>query len=216
MTHVATELANLGRAFHGRGWVPATSGNFSAVVSRSPLRLAITASGLDKGALTSGDILVVDEEGVPVEGNGRPSNETGLHLAVVRACGAGAVLHTHSMWGTLASLRHASGGAVELEGYELLKALAGVGTHEHRERVPIVANDQDIGAMSRVVEDHLVRDPRLHAFLIEGHGLYTWGADLEAARRHVEALEFLFELSERAGEQATTQGADLHGDLARA
>src|SRR5437867_3764125 len=35
----------IGRDFHARGWVLGTSGNFSAVVSRSPLRIAVTGSG---------------------------------------------------------------------------------------------------------------------------------------------------------------------------
>jgi methylthioribulose-1-phosphate dehydratase len=195
--------------------VPATSGNFSAVLSHSPLRLAITASGVDKGALGSEDVLVVDEEGVPLEGPGRPSNETLLHLAVVRERRAGAVLHTHSLWSTLASLWHAGAGALDLTGYELLKALDGIGTHEHSERIPIVANDQDIPVLSAEIRNLLARDPGVHAFLIEGHGLYTWGADLTAARRHVEALEFLLELSGRLSERQSETGADRHGHPAR-
>jgi len=33
----------------------------------------------------------------------------------------------------------------------------------------------------------------LHAYLLEGHGLYTWGRSVEEALRHTEALEFMFE-----------------------
>ena len=35
--------------------------------------------------------------------------------------------------------------------------------------------------------------PIQHGFLIHRHGLYTWGDDLETARRHVETIEFLLE-----------------------
>ncbi len=50
----ATALAAIGRAFYARGWALGTSGNFSAVVSRRPLRLAITASSLPKGTPARG------------------------------------------------------------------------------------------------------------------------------------------------------------------
>src|SRR4029077_4823656 len=93
---MATELAATGRSFYGRGWALGTSGNFSAVISREPLRLAITSTGLDKGALSPKEFLEIDGKGGVVRGDGRPSAEASLHLAVVRELDAGAVLHTHS------------------------------------------------------------------------------------------------------------------------
>jgi methylthioribulose-1-phosphate dehydratase len=168
----------------------------SAVVGREPLRLAISASGMDKARMAAEHFLVVDERGDRVSGGGRPSDETVVHLAVVRARGAGAVLHTHSVWGTVLS-QSATDGAVVLEGLELLKALVGVTSHEHRERVPVVENTQDYGRMASAVAGALDANPGCHGLLLRGHGLYAWGDDLAAARRHVEALEFLFEVAVR-------------------
>ena len=191
---LARDLAAVGRRFHARGWVLGTSGNFSAVVSERPLRLAITASALDKGTLRAGQVLEVDERGDVVGPRaGRPSAETLLHLEIIRRRGARAVLHTHSVWGTMLSHRHASRGALEIEGYEMLKGLDGVATHEHKERIPIVANDQDMKRLSKKVGAVLDRETRAHAFLLRRHGLYTWGRTLGEAQRHVEVLEFLFE-----------------------
>ena len=187
-------LAAAGREFYRRGWVLGTSGNFSAVSSREPLRLLITASGLDKGALTHGDFLEVDERGEVVRGRGRPSDETRLHLTVVRVRGAGAVLHTHSVWGTLLSQAFAREGRLLVEGFEMLKGLAGVRTHEHRETIPVVENSQDMDALARSLEEALERHAEAHAVLLRRHGLYTWGRDLAEARRHVEILEFLLEV----------------------
>jgi methylthioribulose-1-phosphate dehydratase len=68
-----------------------------------------------------------------------------------------------------------------------------VRTHEHREWVPIVANDQDMTRLARVVGSTLDRDRAAHAILLQRHGLYTWGATLADAVRHIEILEFLFE-----------------------
>ena len=168
------------------------------MVSERPLRLAITATGLDKGALDAEQFLEIDEEARVVRGKGLPSAETGLHLAIVGARRAGAVLHTHSMWSTLLSESFAANGAVPLEGFEMLKGLTGVRTHEHKEILPIFENSQDIDQLAEHVEVLLKRDPALHGFLIRRHGLYTWGRDLAEAKRHVEVLEFLLQLLGRS------------------
>lgn len=194
---ISSELVEIGRQFYARGWVLGTSGNFSAVVGGEPSRLAITSSGRDKGRLAEQEILLIDEKGGVLEGSGRPSAETDLHLAVVRLRGAGAVLHTHSVWSNILSDAFASQGGLTIAGYEMLKGLKGVSTHEHREWLPIVENSQDMielaGTVTRTLNDH----PGAHGFLINRHGLYTWGEDLAEAKRHVEILEFLMEVAGR-------------------
>ena len=189
----ADQLTAVGRRFHARGWVLGTSGNFSVVTCRDPLRLSITASSVDKGALEPSQIIDVDDACSVHGGYGNPSAETLLHFEIVRRRGAGAVLHTHSVWGTLLSDSHGLDGGVTIEGYEMLKGLDGVRTHEHREWVPIVANDQDMTRLARVVGSALDRDRAAHAILLQRHGLYTWGTTLADAVRHIEILEFLFE-----------------------
>ncbi|HEV2672190.1 MAG TPA: methylthioribulose 1-phosphate dehydratase [Gemmatimonadales bacterium] len=192
---LAQDLAEIGRQSYARGWTFGTSGNFSAVVSREPLRLAITASGVDKGLLNASQIVQIDETGRVLGGGvGKPSAETSLHVAVARArgVGAGAVLHTHSIWSTILSDTAADGGVV-IEGYEMLKGLDGVATHEHREWVPIIENTQDWAIAASEVEQLLRANPKAHGFLIRRHGLYTWGSDLAAAKRQMEIFEFLFE-----------------------
>ena len=191
---LAQLLAEAGRDFYRRGWVLGTSGNFSAVASLDPLRLAITPSGADKGALSPGDFLEIDANGEVSGGNGRPSDETRLHLAVVRLRRAGAVMHTHSVWSTLLSEVCAADGRLCIEGFEMLKGLAGVRSHEHCETIPVIENSQDMNALARSLEDALEKYPECHAVLLRRHGLYTWGRDLGEARRHVEILEFLLEV----------------------
>jgi methylthioribulose-1-phosphate dehydratase len=199
-------LAAVGREFYGRGWVLGTSGNFSAVSGTDPLRLTITASGADKGALTARHLLQIDERGEVVRGLGRPSDETRLHLSVVRARGAGAVLHTHSVWSTLLSEAYADDGRLVVEGFEMLKGLAGVRTHEHRETLPVIENSQDMDALSGSLEQALERYPAAHGVLIRRHGLYTWGRDLGEARRHVEIFEFLLEVVGRERDRTMDAG----------
>jgi len=192
-TDVAESLAAAGRRFYARGWVLGTSGNFSVVTHRDPLRLAITASSLDKGSLDTSHILDVDETCTVHGGTGNPSAETLLHFEIVRRRGAGAVLHTHSVWSTMLSDSHGLDGGLNIEGYEMLKGLDGVRTHAHREWVPIVPNDQDMTRLAGVVGTTLDAHPAGHAILLQRHGLYTWGASLADAVRHVEIFEFLFE-----------------------
>ena len=171
-----------------------TSGNFSAVVSREPLRLAITPSAAFKGELEPQQILEMDERGESLSGGAaRPSAEALLHVEIVRARDAGAVMHTHSIWSTVLSEAYGAEGALAIDGYEMLKGLEGVRTHQHREIVPIVENDQDIPRLAAAVRAMLTHHPAAHAFLLRRHGLYTWGDDLRQAVRHVEILEFLLE-----------------------
>jgi methylthioribulose-1-phosphate dehydratase len=193
---VAEQLAEIGRQFYARGWVLSTSGNFSAVMSRNPLRLAITASGADKGTLSAAQIVEIDEQGQVMAGPGQPSAEASLHLAIARARGAGAVLHTHSIWSTILA-DGATRGGLAVEGYEMLKGLEGVTTHRHREWLPVLDNTEEWAAAVPEVEAALNRHPDAHGFLIRRHGLYTWGRSLTEAKRHVEALEFLFEVMVR-------------------
>ena len=191
---LAGELAEIARACYARGWALGTSGNFSAVARRNPLTLAITTSGVDKGLLEAAHIVEIDERGRVLRGSGAPSAETALHLAIVRARAAGAVLHTHSVWSTILSdsVEDPAGGLV-IEGYEMLKGLDGIRTHAHREWLPVVDNTQDWTAAAPRIEAKLREHPEVHGFLIRRHGLYTWGKDLAEARRQLEILEFLFE-----------------------
>jgi methylthioribulose-1-phosphate dehydratase len=194
----AAGLCEIGRSFYARGWANGTGGNYSAVVDHDPLQLAITPSGMEKGAMTPPDILQINSAGEVERGRSRPSFEYLIHLAIVRARGAGAVLHTHSVWSTILSEIHATRGGLAISGFEMLKGLEGVKTHQHREWIPILENSQDMPELGCKSEDILNQHPAAHGFLLQGHGLYTWGKTLTEAKRHIEIFEFLFEVLGRA------------------
>jgi methylthioribulose-1-phosphate dehydratase len=197
MTGPRQELIEAGKDFYRRGWVLGTSGNFSAVISGAPLRLLISASGMDKGQLTEERFVVVDEQAEVVEGAGKPSDETKLHLCLAAQRDAKATLHTHSVWGTLLSDVFAFDGGLTITGWEMLKGLSGVRSHEHREWLPILENSQDMGLLAQELAIVLERQPEIHGFLLRGHGLYTWGQSVAEARRQIEIFEFLFEVMGR-------------------
>jgi methylthioribulose-1-phosphate dehydratase len=181
------------------------------VLSPKPLRLAITASSVPKGTLRPADILECDQSGRVVGRRaGKPSAETLLHVEIVKHRRAGAILHTHSVWSTMLSGTAARGENIQsglmITGYEMLKGLSGVTTHEHREFIPVVDNDQDMPRLAARVGETLEQHPGAHAFLLRQHGLYTWGDTLADAERHVEILEFLFETIGRTRTLLTTSG----------
>lgn len=172
------------------GWTPATSSNFSMRLDDQ--LVAVTVSGRDKGRLGLDDIMVVDHENRPVATSARPSAETALHTQIYRRFPwAGAVLHTHSQAQSVASRLFASSGVVRFEGWELQKAIAGQDTHEGTLDLPVFPNTQDMGVLVKQVDEWLDAGKPLHGYLINGHGIYTWGVDMAEARRHLEAFEFL-------------------------
>ena len=189
------ELCATARACYARGWVPATSGNFSV---RWGSRIFITPTGLDKGTLEPDNLLEIDMDGVAIAGRGRPSAETSLHTVIYRErVHARAILHVHTIWNTLLSAKFLNTGYVVLHGYELLKGLSGVATHEHTESIPIIENTQEYSALAEQLREVLRQNAGAHGVLLSRHGLYTWGESVAEARRHLEALEFLFEVEGR-------------------
>lgn len=190
------DLTDTGRDFHRRGWSLGTSSNYSVVVSREPLTLLMTGSGFDKGRLQPEQFLLVDENAAAMgETTLKPSAEALLHTALAKQ-GAGAVLHTHSVAATVLSEHFLKDSALHISGYEMLKGLSGITTHESEAVIDIYPNTQDIASLATVIESRLTdaTNPLRHGFLMAGHGLYTWGESLAAARRQIEALEFLFEV----------------------
>ncbi|MCB1607052.1 MAG: methylthioribulose 1-phosphate dehydratase [Xanthomonadales bacterium] len=183
---IAEQAADLA----AKGWIPATSGNFSLRMDAD--HVAVTASGCNKACLTPQEILVVDLQGKPLSAVGKPSAETELHTQIYRRFPQiGAVLHTHSLNQTLASRVFAADGRLEIAGYELLKAFSGYATHEDHIVIPVFANSQDMGELGSAIDRYLAHRPISHAYLIDGHGAYAWGATMADARRHLDALEFL-------------------------
>jgi len=189
---LAAELIEVGQRFDRRGWVPATSSNFSARLADG--QTLITVSGPHKGRLSEADFLTVDAAGTPLGDVRRPSAETALHLMLYEQFGPAcqAVLHTHSVTGTV--LGRLSPQGVDFEDYELQKAFPGVGTHEGRMTLPVLPNTQNIPGLAADARAWFAAEPpAVPGLLIAGHGLYAWGDSVAAAERHIEALEFLME-----------------------
>ncbi len=183
-------LAAESARFAALGWMRGTSGNLSVVLDRDPLRVAVTVSGLDKGELTSADVVVVDEHGVAVADQPRPelppSAEAALHARIAAFTGADAVVHVHAMAAVLAGHWYPDG--VPLRDLEMLKGI-GRPAHDETVVVPVVPNSQDMAVIAGAFEPRW--DGATPGFVVARHGMYAWGRDLAQARHHTEILEFL-------------------------
>jgi methylthioribulose-1-phosphate dehydratase len=182
------QIIGVGRRLDSRGLAPATSGNYSVRVDDG---IAITVSGSHKGRLSAADVMLVDGLGRPLDGR-TPSAETALHIGLYRLYPhVNAVLHVHSVPAVSLSRSLPHTGELVLDGYEMLKALPGVTSHETRVSVPVFDNSQDTTALARIVTARLQQEPSPPAYLIRGHGINTWGASLDEAERILEAFDHL-------------------------
>jgi methylthioribulose-1-phosphate dehydratase len=194
LTHKwATELVQCIHFLHQKGFAPATSSNYSFRL-RGDEHIHISSSGVDKGAFTEEDLMVVDMAGQAVRGNRKPSAETLLHTMIYgRLPQVGCVLHTHTVYNTTLSAIFEQKENLRLEGFEVLKGLSGIRTHETYVDVPVFSNSQDMPLLASQIESYWDSHPEMPGFLLAGHGLYTWGENIAEAKRHIEVFEFLFE-----------------------
>jgi methylthioribulose-1-phosphate dehydratase len=204
-----SELAAESARFAARGWMPGTAGNLSVTLRRDPIRLAVTASGLDKGELTAEDIVIIDGHGDGVSGEGgsgkRPSAEAGLHARIAAQAGAGAVIHVHALAAVTAA--HLWPDGVVLRDLEMLKGI-GHAAHDEEIVIPVVQNSQDMDALGdafeRIYLPAAAEKRDVPALIVAGHGIYAWGRDLREARWHLELTEGLLQIA-----LATRVGASL-------
>lgn len=187
-------LAAEASRFSGYGWMRGTSGNLSLVLDRDPLVLAVTASGLDKSELTDRDVVLIGADGEALDhGDTRPpSAEAGLHAHIAARTGAGAVFHVHAFDAVVAG--HRWPGGVEIRDMEMLKGI-GHRAHDETVTIPVIANDQDMtveaARFDEVYRPATAAVPEVPALIVASHGMYAWGADVAAARRHLEISEWL-------------------------
>ena len=166
------------------GLVAGASGNVSRRVEGPdgvPL-VAITASQVPYHRLTARDIVVIDFEGDPVEGEGVPSSETLAHLAVYRARpDAGAVIHTHSIYAS--ALAVASQEIPPLIEEQVVILGGSVPVAEYA-----IAGSQELADKARAALGEG------NAVLLHNHGVLGVGADLEEAAIACELVERLAQI----------------------
>ncbi|MDA5561032.1 methylthioribulose 1-phosphate dehydratase [Exiguobacterium sp. MMG028] len=187
------ELADIKDELAARDWFPGTSGNLAIRVSDDPLTFLVTASGRDKRKRTNEDFVLVDATGQLIgEQSGKPSAETLLHVEIFHNTNATCSLHVHTVDNNVISELYAAKGQVTFTGQEIIKAL-GYWEETASVRIPIIENHADIPTLARAFAPHVTSDSG--AVLIRNHGITVWGETPAAAKRYLEAYEFLFSYS---------------------
>ncbi|QUP87463.1 methylthioribulose 1-phosphate dehydratase [Exiguobacterium sp. PFWT01] len=187
------ELADIKDELAARDWFPGTSGNLAIRVSDDPLTFLVTASGRDKRKRTNEDFVLVDATGQLIgEQSGKPSAETLLHVEIFNNTNATCSLHVHTVDNNVISELYAAQGHVTFTGQEIIKAL-GYWEETASVRIPIIENHADIPTLARAFAPHVTSDAG--AVLIRNHGITVWGETPAAAKRYLEAYEFLFSYS---------------------
>jgi L-ribulose-5-phosphate 4-epimerase len=103
LPELRSQICEANRALEPSGLVRLTWGNVSGIDRESGL-WGIKPSGVDYGALTPADIVLMDLEGNIVEGKLRPSSDTKTHLHLYREfLEIGGITHTHSLYATIFS-----------------------------------------------------------------------------------------------------------------
>lgn len=170
---VARAICDAGRQLAERGLIAGAEGNLSARCGGGVL---VTPAGRAKGTLAPADLVLVDAAG-RTRGEGRPSTELGLHLAVYAGrADVGAVVHAHPPVAT----GFAAAGQ-PLDDDVLPELLVEFGT------VPLVSfrmpGSPGLGeAIRPLVAEH-------DALLLANHGAVTFGSTVEEAERRMESLE---------------------------
>jgi methylthioribulose-1-phosphate dehydratase len=190
MNQMKVSLAETIRAYHQKGWSPATSTNYSF---KENGQIWVSRSGVDKSTFCADDFISIDENGTvqaPFEGI-KPSDETMIHVLIYRMFpDAQVILHSHSKNPVLISKKNDR--FFTVGNYELQKGFAGVKTHDCHIEIPIFENAQDMSYFEQVITERH-SEIQQHCFIIRQHGTYAWGENLFAAKRHLETLDYLCE-----------------------
>lgn len=184
------KLAETIRAYHQKGWSPATSTNYSFIEND---QIWVSRSGVDKSEFSENDFIPIDNAGkvkVPFEGI-KPSDETMIHVLIYRLFPeAKVILHSHSKNPVLISMKHKAHFMVQ--NYEVQKGFSGIQTHDCQVQIPIFDNAQEMCYFEEVLTERK-SEIKQHCFIIRQHGTYAWGENLFAAKRHLETLDYLCE-----------------------
>ncbi len=168
------EMVIICRMLHQKNLIAGLDGNISVKCGDN---LLTTPSGVNKGFLRMDQIITVDGDGRVVRGEGQPTSEMAMHLAVYRRrSGVNAVIHAHPPLVTAFSIA-----GVSLEDFILPEVVMSLGL------VPTAAYATPTTA--EVPESIQGLIERYDALVLERHGALTVGPDLMDAYNKMEKLE---------------------------
>lgn len=163
-------------AIYQRGLVSATGGNLSVRLSDG--LFLITRTGSSFKDLVDEDLLTIDREGVVVEGDGSPSTETPIHLALYRVRDdVGSIIHAHPPYATAFAVLGKPIPSVTVQASELLGEVKVI-KYEHPGSEALTKRCVDV-----------FKDMSVNCALLEKHGVLVVGRNIWAAYNNLDLLE---------------------------
>lgn len=195
----AALVTELCREFYGLGWASGTGGGISI---RDDAGIWVAPSGVQKERIAAADVFLLDADALDevkvlraaANPQLRISECTPLFFNAYRTRGAGAVLHSHSVWAVLAAAMFSpQGDAAEFRcrGLEMQKGLRGMGCFDELV-VPIIPNTPREAQLTDSMAAAMAAYPDVDAVIVAGHGVYVWGRDWVQAKTQAECLDYLF------------------------
>ncbi|MFH1619774.1 MAG: class II aldolase/adducin family protein [bacterium] len=176
-----TEMVEAGKRIHALGYVAASDGNLSVRLDRE--RILATPTGISKGVMSAGDLVLVSPAGKKISGERNPSSELAMHLLFYNSRpDVHAVVHAHPP----AATGYAAAG-IPLNKALISEVVLTLGT------VPLAAygtpgTEEVTRSMAHLVREH-------DAILMANHGAVTCGPDLEKAIWKMETVEHFARIS---------------------
>jgi L-ribulose-5-phosphate 4-epimerase len=169
------------------GLITFTWGNVS-IIDRALGVVVIKPSGVSYEDMKAEDIVVLDMDGIVLDGKLRPSSDTATHLRLYKEYpNMGAIVHTHSRWATIFA--------------QAKRAIPALGT-THADyfygEIPctreLTSNEingsYELETGNVIVETIGKHDP-LHCpgIVVASHGPFSWGKDAKDAVMHAVVME---------------------------
>ncbi|MEU1628978.1 class II aldolase/adducin family protein [Streptomyces sp. NPDC020096] len=195
LTAAWRDVVDTARRTADAGLVVGTSGNVSARVGDLVL---VTPSGVRYDRLGDADLVAVDLDGQQRLGTLRPTSELPMHLAVYRATGARAIVHTHAVHATAASTL-----VDELPAIHYM--CAALGGPVRVARYATYGTDELARHMLAALRDRT-------GCLLRNHGTLVYANSLETAYDHTAQLEWMCQVwltARAAGTPAVLPRAEI-------
>jgi len=171
------QIVDYGLKMIRSGLTTGSGGNLS-LLSPAENLIAVSPSGIDYDEVTAADVVVVDRDGVVVDGGRLPSSELSFHLALYAARKEiTAVVHTHSVYATTLACLH-----WELPAVHYLIAFSG-------DKVPL-APYATFGT-PELANNVIAAIGEYNAVLLANHGLVTVGRDMRSCFNVAEEIELV-------------------------
>ena len=164
-----------------------TWGNVSAI-DRDLGLVVIKPSGVSYDDMKASDMVVVDLNGIVVEGKMKPSSDTPTHLVLYKSFeNIGGVVHTHSSWATSWAQ---AGKSIPALGTTHADYFYGDIPCTRKLSSEEVKNNYEVETGNVIVETFAKLDAdAVPGVIINNHGPFAWGSDANNAVHNAKVLE---------------------------